>query len=203
MVRFIVRRLLQLVPILLGLSILVFIWIRALPGSPAEALLGERATPARVRSINHQYGLDKPIYVQYWNYLKQTATGNLGNSITTGRTVVWEFKQRFPATIELALGAMIFAIGLGIPLGFVAAKRYGTWIDGASLFGSLIGISIPIFLLGLYLKWLFGIKLGWLPTLGRETVPNDFKRPTNFYILDGFIERNPAQIWDALKHLIL
>ena len=203
MLRFIVRRLLQLIPILFGLSILVFVWIRSLPGSPAQALLGERATPALVRQIRHQYGLDKPVYIQYWNYVKQMLSGNLGTSIVSTRTVTYELEHRFPATVELAFGAMVFAIGIGIPLGFFAAKRYGSWFDNASLFGSLIGISIPIFLLGLYLKWIFAVKLHWLPSIGRETVTANYQHPTNFYILDGIIERNPGQVWDAVKHLIL
>src|SRR5690349_18669564 len=153
MLRFIVRRLLLLVPILLGLSILVFAWIRALPGSPAEALLGERATPQRVAQIRHQYGLDKPLPVQYWDYVSQTVIHrDLGTSITSFRPVTFELRQRFPATVELALAAMVFAIVFGIPLGFLAAKRYGSWLDQLSLFASLIGISIPIFFLGLILK---------------------------------------------------
>src|SRR6476660_9526422 len=114
MVKFIVRRLLLLIPILIGLSILVFLWIRALPGSPAESLLGEHATPQAVAQIRHQYGLDKPLYVQYWDYLKTIGSGNLGTSIATTRTVTYEFQHRFPATIELALGAMLFALVLGI-----------------------------------------------------------------------------------------
>src|ERR671928_1492572 len=126
MLRFIVRRLMLLVPILLGLSILVFMWIRALPGSPAEALLGERATPERVAQIRHQYGLDQPLPVQYWHYLQQTVGHfDLGTSITTFRPVTYEIGHRFPATVELALAAMLFAVAFGIPLGFLAAKRYG------------------------------------------------------------------------------
>ena len=125
MFKFIVRRLLLLVPILIGLSILVFIWIRALPGGPAEALLGERATPEAIAQIERDYGLNKPIQVQYWEYVKTTASGDLGTSVTTRRPVTDELKQRFPATIELAIAAMLFAL-LGIPLGFFAAKHYGT-----------------------------------------------------------------------------
>jgi peptide/nickel transport system permease protein len=203
MLRFVVRRLLLLVPILVGLSILVFAWIHALPGSPAEALLGERSTPAAVQRIRHQYGLDKPIPVQYWNYVKTTLSGNLGTSITTERTVVYEIEHRFPATAELALAAMFFAILLGIPLGFLAAKRYGSWFDHASLVMSLIGISIPIFFLGLILKYIFAVRLGWLPSIGREDVLAERPHPTNFYILDAILEGDPGALWDAIKHLIL
>jgi peptide/nickel transport system permease protein len=203
MLRFVVRRLLLLVPILLGLSILVFLWVHALPGSPAEALLGERATPARVAAVRKLYGLDKPIPVQYWNYLKTTAQGNLGTSIASRRSVASEIGQRFPATVELAIAAMIFAIGVGVPLGFLAAKWYGTWFDHLSLFASLIGISIPIFFLAIILKYVFAVRLGWLPSIGQITVTKDIPHPTNFYVLDALIDWNWSALWDVIKHLIL
>jgi peptide/nickel transport system permease protein len=203
MLRFVVRRLLLLVPILLGLSILVFGWIHLLPGSPAEALLGEHATPQAVAQIRHQYGLDKPLYVQYWRYLDTTVHGDLGTSIASTRTITYELKHRFPATVELALAAMFFAIVVGLPLGFFAAKRYGSWFDNASLFASLIGISIPIFFLGLLLKYVFSVKLHWLPSVGREDFLADRAHPTNFYILDAILEGDPQALWDAIQHLIL
>jgi peptide/nickel transport system permease protein len=203
MLRFVVRRLLLLVPILLGVSLLVFVWIRALPGTPAQSLLGERATPELIKQVNHQYGLDQPIYRQYWKYVDQTAHFKLGTSITTSRTVGFEIRNRFPATVELAVAAMLFAVVIGIPLGFMAAKRYGTWFDHASLVTSLIGISIPIFFLGLILKYVFSVRLGWLPSIGREDILADRNHPTNFYILDAIIERDPAALADAIKHLIL
>jgi peptide/nickel transport system permease protein len=203
MLRFIVRRLLLVIPILLGLSIVVFLWIRLLPGSPAQALLGERATPQTIAQIRHQYHLDRPLYEQYWGYLDTIAHGDFGVSISSRRTVVYEFKQRFPATVELAVAAMLFAVVLGIPLGFFAAKHYGGFFDHVSLVGSLIGISIPIFFLGLVLKWIFAVKLGWLPSIGRESVLSDAQHPTNFYILDAIITRNPSALWDAIRHLIL
>jgi peptide/nickel transport system permease protein len=203
MLRFVVRRLLLLVPILLGLSILVFGWIRALPGGPAEALLGERATAASIAQIEKQYGLDKPIYVQYASYLKTVVQGDFGTSITTRQPVVEEIKRRFPATVELALAAGLFAILLGIPLGFLAAKRYGSFLDHASLVGSLLGISIPVFFLGIVLKYIFSVKLGLLPTVGRISVLIDVEHPTNFYVLDALIAGNMEALWDTIKHLIL
>jgi peptide/nickel transport system permease protein len=203
MLRFVVRRLLLLVPILIGVSLLVFGWIHALPGSPAEALLGEHATPQSIAQVRKQYGLDKPIYVQYWNYVKTLAHGDLGTSITTTRTVTYELEHRFPATVELALSAMIFSILIGIPIGFLAAKRYGSVFDHVSLVGSLFGISIPIFFLGLILKWIFAVKLHWLPSIGREDVLATRPHPTNFYILDAIINGDAGGLWDAIKHLIL
>jgi peptide/nickel transport system permease protein len=203
MLRFVVRRLLLLVPILLGLSILVFGWIRALPGDPAHALLGERATPAAIAQIERQLGLDKPIYVQYFNYVKEVASGDFGNSITTRRPVSEEIGRRFPATVELALAAGIFAILVGVPLGFLAAKRYGGVLDHASLVGSLLGISIPVFFLGIILKYIFAVKLGLLPTVGRISVLIDLDHPTGFYVLDSILTGNLEALWDVLKHLVL
>ena len=203
MLRFIVRRLLLLIPIILGLSILIFLWIRALPGGPTEALLGERATPQAVAQIRHQLGLDKPIYEQYWAYVRTTAGGNLGISIASRRPVTTEIKERFPATVELAFAAMIFALSLGIPLGFYAAKRHGSAFDHASLVGSLVGISIPIFFLAIILKYIFSVRLGWLPSIGRQDVLIDARHPTGFYVLDGIVTFNFNAAWDATKHLIL
>ena len=203
MLRFVVRRLLLLVPILLGLSILVFLWIRALPGSPAQALLGERATPQAVAQIRRAYKLDRPVYEQYWGYLQQVGKLDFGYSITTRRKVTEEIRTRFPATVELALAAMFVAIAIGIPLGFFAAKRYGSVFDHVSLVASLVGISIPIFFLGLILKYVFAVRLGWLPSIGRQDVLIEAKHPTGFYVLDGLLTGNWTAMWDAIKHLIL
>jgi len=203
MLRYLVRRLFLLVPILFGVSLLIFFWIRALPGGPAESLLGERATPALVASYRKQYGLDKPVYTQYWAYLKTTAQGDLGVSVASRRTVISEIRLRFPATVELTLAAMIFAVLLGIPLGFFAAKRHGGVFDHLTLVGSLIGISIPIFFLAIILKYIFAVRLAWLPSVGRISVLIDMKHPTNFYLLDAIIERNWSALWDVAKHLVL
>ena len=203
MLRYLVRRLLLLVPILLGVSILVFAWVHALPGSPAESLLGERATPALVKAYQEKYGLNRPIPLQYWQYVKTTAKADFGTSIATHRSVSTELRERFPATIELTIAAMIFAISVGIPLGVIAAKRYGTPLDHASLVVSLLGISTPIFFLALVLKYIFAVRLGWLPSVGRIDVTINAKHPTNFYVLDAIIERDWSTLWDVLRHLIL
>jgi peptide/nickel transport system permease protein len=202
--RYIVRRLLLLVPILLGVSLLIFFWIRALPGSPAESLLGERATPALVQAYREKYGLNKPIYQQYYSYLKTTVVdGDLGVSVASHRTISSEIKERFPATVELAFGAMIFATFLGVPLGFIAAKRHGGFFDNGTLIGSLLGISIPVFFLAILLKYFFSVKWHLLPSVGRESVTINAEHPTNFYILDAIITREWDVLWDAIKHLIL
>ena len=204
MLRYVVRRLLLLVPILLGVSILIFFWVHALPGNPASALLGERATPELVQQYKERYGLDRPLPLQYVDYLKITVVDrDLGTSISSRRTVTSEISRRFPATIELAIAAMIFAVGIGLPLGFFAAKHYGGVFDNLSLVGSLIGISIPIFFLAIILKYIFAIRLQWLPSVGREDVLLSPEHPTGFYVLDGLITGNWTAMWDAIKHLIL
>ncbi|MFN0153284.1 MAG: ABC transporter permease [Gaiella sp.] len=203
MLRFVVRRLLLLIPVLIGLSIIVFLWIRALPGSPAEALLGERATDESIAQIRDQLGLDDPLYVQYWRFVETRLGGDLGTSIVSRRPITTEISERFPATVELSLAAGFFSILAGIPLGFLAAKRYKTKLDHLSLVLSLIGVSIPVFFLGILLKWLFAVKLGWLPSVGRQDVLIDAEHPTNFYVLDGIVTGNWTAAWDAVKHLIL
>jgi peptide/nickel transport system permease protein len=203
MLRFVVRRVLLLVPILLGVSILVFAWVHALPGSPVQSLLGERATPALVKAYQEKYGLNRAIPLQYWDYVKTTARADFGTSIASHRQVTTELRERFPATIELAVAAMVVALLVGMPLGVLAAKHYGGPLDHASLVVSLLGISTPIFVLSLLLKYIFAVKLGWLPSVGRVDVTVTAKHPTNFYVLDAIIERDWSTLWNVLQHLVL
>ncbi len=204
MLRFVVRRLLLLIPILFGVSVLLFFWVRALPGSPAESLLGERATPELVEAYKERYGLNEPVWRQYVAYMETTfQERDLGISSATHREVTDEIRQRFPATVELALAAMLFAVSLGIPLGFIAAKRYGGPLDHGSLLVSLIGISVPIFVLAILLKYVFAVRLGWLPSVGRIDLLIETEHPTNFYLLDAIIVREWATFVDVSKHLIL
>ncbi|MGH8774436.1 MAG: ABC transporter permease [Jiangellaceae bacterium] len=203
MLRFVVRRLLLLIPILFGLSVLLFVWLRALPGGPAAALLGERATPERVAEIERLYGLDQPWYVQYGRYLGNAVQLDFGNSSRLNRPVTEELFRVFPATIELAVAALIFAIGIGIPLGYLAARHYGRWLDNMSVSGSLLGVAVPVFFLGYMLVYVFAVRLGWLPPALRQSPGLDADHPTGFYVLDGLITGNPAALWDAIVHLIL
>ena len=203
MLKFAVRRLLLLVPILLGLSILVFLFVRALPGGPETALLGERSTPERVAQVRAAYGLDRPVWEQYGSYMGKVVQGDFGVSIKTQQPVSDEIKRRFPATVELATTAILFAVAVGIPLGYVAGRRPGSWVDSTSTVGSLLGIAIPVFALGFLLKYVFAVRLGWFPTTGRQDVTMTAEHPTGFYVLDGLLTGNPAASWDALKHLVL
>lgn len=203
MARFIVRRLLQLIPTLLGLSVLLFVWLRALPGGPETALLGERGTPEARAAIRNQLGLDEPIPVQYGRYLRQLLQFDFGTSTQTRRPVLEEFLVRFPGTLELAVVAMVIAVAAGIPLGYLAARRRGGMLDSLVVGGSMIGIATPIFFLAFVLKWIFGEQLGWFPTIGRQTPGIDATHVTNLFVLDGLITQEWDAAWDALGHLVL
>ncbi|NYG57669.1 peptide/nickel transport system permease protein [Nocardioides daedukensis] len=203
MLRFVLRRLALMVPVLVGLSILLFAWVRALPGDPARSLLGEKATPDSIERINAKYGFDRPLLEQYLTYVKALLQGDLGNSIQTGEPVLQSFLDKFPATVELASVALLFAIIVGIPLGYLAAKHQGGIIDTFVVSGSLLGVVTPVFFLAVLLKLVFAEWLGWFPPALRSDARLDSTHITNFYMLDGILTREYDAAWDAFMHLVL
>ncbi|MEU3145140.1 MULTISPECIES: ABC transporter permease [unclassified Streptomyces] len=203
MLRLVVRRLLQLIPTLLGLSVLLFLWLDRLPGGPASAILGEKATEAEVARINRALGLDQPVYVQYWRFLKRIAELDLGTSTQTGQPVWDEFVLRFPATVELSLLAIVIAVAVGIPLGYFAARNRGGWLDVTAVSGSLVGICIPVFFLALILKQIFAVELGIFPSYGRLDTGINATNVTGFAVLDGVLTGELDASWDAIMHLVL
>lgn len=198
-----------MVPVLFGLSILLFAWVRALPGDPARALLGEKATPEAIERVNAQYGFDQPLHIQYVTYISKMAQGDFGASPRTGEPVLGTFLERFPATIELAAVALLFAVVVGIPLGYIAARRAGGFLDIVAVGSSLLGVVIPVFVLAYLLKMIFAIGipglefLAFLPTSGRQEVRIDATHITGFYVLDGLMTREWDAAWNAFTHLIL
>ncbi|MGH3979804.1 MAG: ABC transporter permease [Pseudonocardiaceae bacterium] len=205
MLRYTVRRFGQLVVVVAVLSVLLFAWLRSLPGGPISALLGERATPESRARLAEAFGLDQPIHVQYLRFLGRAITGDFGVStgVQRGDAAVAIFLQRFPATIELATLALLLAVAAGIPLGYLAARRRGSWLDNSGVVGSLVGVAVPVFFLAFLLKYVFAVELGWLPTQGRQTGGIDATRITGFFVLDGLLTREWDAAWDALKHLVL
>lgn len=203
MLRFIIRRLLLLVPVLFGLSLLLFFWLRALPGDPARAMLGDKATPEAIARLNVQYGFDQPIPVQYVKYMGQLLSGNFGISPRTGEPVLGTFVDRFPATLELSLAALLFAVVVGIPVGYFAAKRAGGFWDMFAVGGSLLGVVIPVFVLAYLLKVVFAIHWDVFPASGRFDVRLNPTHITNLYVLDGLLTREWDAAWDAFMHLVL
>ena len=203
MLSLVVRRLALLVLVLFGLSLLLFAWVRALPGDPARALLGEKATPAGIAAVNERYGFDQPVWQQYLTYLGRLLRGDLGASINTGEPVLTTFADRFPATIELSVAALLLAVLVGVPLGYLAARRRGGVLDNLVVGGSLLGVVVPVFFLAVLLKYLLSIELGWFPTSGRQDPRIDATHVTDFYVLDGLLTREWDASWDALVHLVL
>jgi peptide/nickel transport system permease protein len=200
-----VRRLAQLLLVVAALSVLLFAWLRSLPGGPVSALLGDRATAETRRQLEIALGLDQPIYVQYVRFLGRAVTGDFGVStgVQPGDTALSIFVQRFPATVELAILALLLAVAAGIPLGYLAARRRGGWLDNAGVAGSLVGVAVPVFFLAFLLKFVFAVQLGWLPTSGRQTAGIDATRVTGFFVLDGMLTREWDAAGDALQHLVL
>ncbi|MBB3050096.1 peptide/nickel transport system permease protein [Prauserella isguenensis] len=203
MLRFTVRRLLQAVPTLFVLSILVFAWLRLLPGGPATALLGDKATPERVAAMNEVLGLDDPIFVQYFRFLGRILSGDFGNSLITGDPVMEEVGWAFPATLELSVAAMFLAVLFGIPMGYIAARFRGRFLDNATVVTTLVGVAVPVFFLGFLLKYIFTQEMSLLPPSGRQDVLIDATRVTGIATFDGLLTGEFDATWDAMLHLIL
>ncbi len=203
MIGFIIRRTLLVIPTLLGVTIIIFSMLAITPGDPAELLLGERATTDSLDAMREYLGLKQPLYVQYWLFIKRVARFDLGETIWTRQKVSIEIMDRFPATIELALAAMIISSFLGVLLGMISAAKQYSWFDYASMLGSLFGVSMPVFWLGLMLMLIFALTLGWFPMSGRLGVDIDLTPITNFLLLDSILTKNWAALKDALMHLAL
>jgi len=201
--RYAVRRSLTIVPVLLGVSILVFSFIHLIPGDPALTMLGERATPEKVAEVRARLGLDRPIWQQYVLYVGHALRGDLGVSIVRGDPVASDLLRRFPATVELAVAAIVVAIALGIPIGVASAVYRNSLLDSLARLGALTGVSMPIFWLGLVLAWFFGVQLRILPTGFRLASGTAFVPWTNFVILDALLQGDWVSLADALRHLVL
>jgi len=205
MLRFVLRRLIQMVGVVLVLSVLVFVWLRSLPGGPVSALLGERGTPERRAALEEALGLDEPLPVQYLRYMERAVQGDFGVStkVLPGEDALDIFLTRLPATIELSFFALLIAIALGIPLGYLAARRKGTPLDTATVIFSLVGVAVPVFFTGFLLKYFFAVEWNLLPVSGRQSTGLDATRVTGLFVLDGILTREWDAAWDALKHLVL
>jgi ABC-type dipeptide/oligopeptide/nickel transport system permease component len=216
MTSYIARRLLGVIPVLFGVSLLTFLVLRLIPGDPALLILGERATPAQWEALRSQMGLDRPLFVdltgqhpvfdsQYAAYMRDLLTGNLGESIVHKRAVATELGERFPATVELTLAALSVAVLGGMALGVLAALGRGTMVDTLMLLLALLGVSIPVFWLGMMGQYLFAVNLHLLPISLRIDldVSHGFEPITGLYTVDGLLRGRPDVTWNALVHLIM
>ena len=228
MTRYIIRRLISMIPTLLGVTVLVFLFIHLIPGDPAIVMLGEHAAVENVERIREQLGLNKPLLLnldaaaqafhgeisigeglkglfdsQYFGFLGRLLQGDLGKSVHEHTPIADLLKLKIPATVELSLLAMAFAIVVGIPAGIISATRRNSVFDNVSMVGSLVGVSMPIFWLGLMLIYFFGVKLGWFPTYGRFPVDLSLETVTGLYTLDSIIAGDSQALGLALKHLVM
>ncbi|GAB3657521.1 ABC transporter permease subunit [Ramlibacter alkalitolerans] len=204
MLRFILTRLSLVIPTFFGMTLLAFFLIRLVPGDPIETMAGERGIDAaRHAKLVQEYGFDKPVLVQYGIYIARVLHGDLGKSIITQAPVVSEFGALFPATIELAVCAIVFALLLGIPAGIVAAVKRNSVFDHGVMATSLTGYSMPIFWWGLLLILLFSVQLGWTPVSGRLAVQYYIEPKTGFLLIDALMSDEKGAFLSALKHLVL
>jgi dipeptide transport system permease protein len=204
MLRFLLTRLSLVIPTFFGMTLLAFFLIRLVPGDPIETLAGERGIdPVRHEMLRKEYGLDRPIMVQYGIYISRVLHGDLGKSMITQTPVLSEFGALFPATIELALCAIIFALVVGIPAGIIAAVRRNSVFDHGVMGVSLTGYSMPIFWWGLLLILLFSVQLGWTPVSGRISVQYFIEPVTGFLTIDALLSGEKGAFKSAVSHLIL
>jgi dipeptide transport system permease protein len=204
MLRFVLVRAALVIPTFVGMTLLAFFLIRLVPGDPIETMAGERGIdPVRHEALRKEYGLDRPLAVQYGVYVGRVLHGDLGKSMITQEPVVREFAALFPATIELAVGAIVFALLIGLPAGMVAAVRRNSAFDHGLMGASLTGYSMPIFWWGLLLILLFSVQLGWTPVSGRIDVRHFVEPVTGFLTIDTLLSGEKGAFRSALAHLVL
>ncbi|MBI3367879.1 MAG: ABC transporter permease subunit [Burkholderiales bacterium] len=204
MLGFLARKLATLLPTILGVTIVAFGLIRLVPGDPVEVMMGERSlSAAQHAEALQRLGLDRPLPVQYLDYLKQLAHGDLGRSLVTREPVIDELRVLFPATVELTFFALLFAVGLGLPAGMLAAMKRGSAVDHGLMGTALVGYSMPIFWWGLLLIMVCSVDLGWTPVSGRIAVEYEVTQRTGSMIVDAWLSGEPGAWLSALRHLLL
>lgn len=219
MTRYIIRRLISLIPTLIGITFVVFMFQRMIPGDPAVAMLGEHATEENVARVREQFGLNRPAFLdrealangdlkgffdsQYFRYLGRLFKLDLGDSIHRRVPVAETLALRFPATIELAMLALLLSMIIGVPVGIISASRRNSLLDGVTMIGSLVGVSMPIFWLGLMEIMLFAVFLKWLPAGGRLDSGIKVEAITNLILIDSLIRGNMPAFVDALQHILM
>lgn len=201
----IVERLLYTIPIMFGVAILVFLFMRMTPGDPVDIMMGEAGTvaPGEMEQLRKEFHLDEPLHVQLYLFISDALRGNLGYSYAYKKPVTQLIVEQLPATIELALGALLFGLIIAVPIGIWSAVKQYSVVDRLSMAGAFLGISMPAFWLGILLILIFSVKLRWLPVTGRIDYNAGLQVVTGFYVLDSILTGNKAALVSSLKHLIL
>ena len=204
MFAFFLKRLATLIPTVIGITLVAFGLIRLIPGDPIEVMMGERRLdPEAHAALVHRMGLDQPLPVQYWDYISKLAHGDLGQSLVSREPVSKEFAVLFPATVELALSALLIAVTLGLLLGMLAALKRGTLLDQGVMGVATVGYSMPVFWWGLILIMFFSVNLGWTPVSGRISIEYDVTRVTGFLLIDAWLSGEEGAFASAVSHLLL
>ena len=201
----VLERILATIPIMFGVAIMVFIFMRLTPGDPVDIMMGSGGAvgAGEIEQLRAEFHLDEPIHIQLWYFLRDAARGDLGNSYIKKRPTMGLIAERLPATIELALGSLFFALIIAFPIGILSAVRQNSWLDRFSMAGAFLGISMPAFWLGIVLILIFSVKLRWLPVQGRISYDVNLQEITGLYVVDSILTRNWPALKDALRHLIL
>ena len=200
---YILRRIAYVLPVLLGVVTVVFLALRLIPGDPAIALAGEKASAEQIEQMREALGLNRPLPVQYVEFVGRLASGDLGRSIRTGGDIRQELIENFAPTIELSIAALLIALAVGLPAGILAALRRRTPIEYGTMIGSLVGISMPVFWIGLMLIYWLGARAAWFPLSGTASAGLDIPARTHFYTIDGLLTGDVAVFGDVLWHLVL
>lgn len=202
-VKYCFKRVLLAIPTIIGVTIVVFLIVHMIPGDPAQVMLYPQGTPEAVEALRVRMGLDQPLHIQYLTWVNNVLHGDLGDSVQSYEPVLKEIWDRFPATIELSLAAIFIAVAVGIPLGVLAARKRNSFIDYLCISVSLLGVSIPVFWLGMMLIFVFAAILNILPVSGRLTMGLSVDQVTGLYLIDSLITGNFNAFGDAVKHLVL
>jgi peptide/nickel transport system permease protein len=199
----IARRIVGALPVLLGISFLVFLLMHLAPGDPVMLLLGDNATPDEVARVRHEWGLDQPLLIQYWQFISRALVGDFGKSLKFGEPVIKLVFERLPATVELASMSLLVAILISIPIGTYSAIKHDTLLDHAGTGVALIGVSLPNFWLGIMLIYFLGGQWNLLPVAGRIEYGIEIRPITKLFLLDSLLTGNLAGFWSALQHLLM
>ena len=197
------RRLIGAIPVLIGMSFLVFFLMQLAPGDPVTLLLGEDAEPHEIEEVTREWGLDQPIIVQYWQFVSKAVQGNFGESMRYGEPVTELVMERLPATVELALASLLVAIIIALPIGVYSAIKHNSLWDHSGMTVALVGLSVPNFWLGIMLIFFLGGQWNLLPVAGRLTYGVDVTPVTQLMLVDALIAGDLAAFWDAFKHILL
>lgn len=203
MLSYTMRRLLMLIPVLLGMTLVTFSIVHLIPGNPAQVILGQGATEAAIKELEDSMGLNEPYFVQYFIYLKGLLQGDLGTSLKTKTAIAKEIWPYIAATFELTFFAMLFAVFVGVNAGIISAWKQNSWFDFLAMFIALVGVSIPVFWLALMQQWVFAQELSWFPANGRQNSRDPVEAITYFYVIDTMIKMDFAKLVTTLKHLVL